>query len=192
VRGFALVLLVALVGCIGSIRESTTARTAQEELLCSTAAERAVGALDSRVFAGHRVWIDADRIEVQVERGYVLDAFEQRVAEAGGRLARTRDAADLVVEVRAAALGTYEGNWNIFIPTFYANAIAPTADAPPLLQIGYSLQEGWCRLDAFCIDTGTGKFVTGWRAAWGRAYVGFFDDIYPEQSIAQTVKGRLQ
>jgi hypothetical protein len=191
-RRFAFVLLVALTGCLGSIRESTTARTAQEELLCSTAAERAVGGLDSRVFAGRCVWVDADRLEAQVERGYVLDAFEHRVAAAGARLARTRDKADLIVEVRAAALGTYDGFWNIFIPTFYANAIAPTADAPTLLQIGYSLQEGWCRLDAFCTDAATGQFVQGWRAKWGMAYVGFFDDIYPEQSIGQTVQGRFQ
>ncbi len=191
-RGAALVLLVALAGCTGAIRDTTTARTAKEQLLCTTAAQRAVSHVNSGVFAAKRVFIDAERLQAQVDRGYVVSAFEQLVSEAGGRLAPARDKADLVVEVRSAALGTWDGKWTIWVPILSAPGITLPADAPTLLEIGYALQEGWCRLDAFCFEPATGDYVCGWRHSWGRAYVGFFDDIYPESTIAQSVKARVQ
>ncbi len=193
-RGFPLLLFLSLcAGCIGAIRATTTARTAQEQLLCTTAAYRAVGALDSSVFAGKRVWIDVDRIQAQVDRGYVLAALEERVIAAGARPAKTAADADLAVEVRAAALGTYDGKWDIYTPVpMMPQQFELPPDTPHLLEIGYALQEGWCRLDGYCYEPATGKYVTGWRASWGMAYVGFFDDIYPETTIAQTASARVQ
>jgi len=189
VRALAFLLLGALAGCMGGIRDTTTPRTAQEQLLCSTAAERAVGHVDSSRFAGKRVFVDAERVAAQVERGFVVSAFEERVAAAGGRLV-ARDKADLVVEVRSAALGTYDGKWLLYVPIPYAAGLdEPT---PWIIPIGYSLQEGWCRLDAFCYAAASGDYVCGWRDSWGRAYVGFFDDIYPETTIAASLKGRVQ
>ncbi len=191
---FALLLLgLLLTGCVGSIRDTTTLRTAQEQLLCTTAAYRAVGGLDSSIFAGKRVWIDVDRIQTQVDRGYVLAALEERVIAAGGRPAKTAAGADLAVEMRAAALGTYDGKWDIYIPVPIMPEQFPVVqNQPTLLEIGYSLQEGWCRLDGYCYEPATGKYVTGWRASWGMAYVGFFDDIYPETTIAQTASARVE
>lgn len=189
---FGLLALVALTGCLGSVRPSTTARTAQEQLLCTTAAQRAVSHVDSSRFTNRRVFIDVERLTAQVDRGYVLHAFDQLVYEAGGRVAPSRDKAELVVEVRSAALGTYEGKWLLFIPVPMAAGVKPPADAPSLLEIGYSLQEGWCRIDAWCFEPKTGDYVCGWREAWGKAYIGFFDDIYPESTIGQSVSARVQ
>jgi hypothetical protein len=189
VRALAVLPLLALAGCLGSIRDSTTPRTATEQLLCSTAAQRAVSHVDSAVFAGKKVFVDVAPLVVQVEKGYIVDAFEQLVAEAGGKLA-PRDKADLVVEVRAAALGCWDGKWLIWIPVPYAAGM-PTPD-PWLIEIGYALKEGWCRVDAFCYDPATGFYVCGWRSSWGRAYVGIFDDIYPEITIATNLRGRVQ
>ena len=190
-RSLALLVLVALTGCIGSIRPTTTARTAQEQLLCTTAAQRAVSHVDSAVFAKRKVFIDVERLQVQVDRGYVLDAFSNLVYAAGGHIAPTRDKADLVVEVRAAALGCFDGKWLIFIPIFPL-PVKQASDAPSLLEIGYALQEGWCKIDAWCFDPRTDEYVCGWRDAWGRAYVGLFDDIYPEFALGQTVQARFQ
>jgi hypothetical protein len=187
-----LFLFVGLAGCIGSIRESTTPRTAREQLLCTTAAGRAVSHIDSSRFTGRRVFIDVERLAVQVDRGYVLSAFDQLVWEAGGKVAPARDKADLVIEARAAALGTYEGKWIIWVPVPSAPGFQPPEGSPKLLEIGYSLQEGWCRIDAFCYEPATGAYVCGWRASWGRAYLGFFDDIYPEATIATAVKSRVE
>lgn len=191
-RTAALVLLLTLAGCVGSIRESTTARTAEEQLLCTTAALHAVANIDSSRFAHRKVFIDVTPLAVQVDRGYVVDAFTQLVSEAGGRLAPAADKADLVIEVRSAALGTYEGKWNLFVPTFYVGAVLPATDAPPLLQVGYRLHEGWAKINAWCYEPKTGEYVCGWRDSWGRAYQGIFDDIYPDSSISDSLKSRVQ
>ncbi len=95
--------------------------------------------------------------------------------------------------MRAAALGTYDGKWDIYTPVpMMPQQFELPPDTPHLLEIGYALQEGWCRLDGYCYEPATGKYVTGWRASWGMAYVGFFDDIYPETTIAQTASARVQ
>jgi hypothetical protein len=192
-RASLFLFLSLCAGCFGSIRATTTARTAQEQLVCTTAAYRAVGALDSSVFAGKRVWIDVDRIQTQVDRGYVLAALEEHLIAANAKLAKTAADADLAIEMRAAALGTYDGKWNIYIPVpMLPQQFELPPDAPQLIEIGYALQEGWCRLDGYCYEPATGKYVTGWRASWGMAYVGFFDDIYPAYTIGQAVTARVQ
>jgi hypothetical protein len=186
-----LVLAAALAGCTGTSRETTTARTAEEQLLCSTAAERAVGQLDSRTFAARRVFVDVSLLATQVDRGYLLSAFEQSISEAGGRVLKDRATADLIIEVRSAALGQWDGKWKLWIPLDTVPMPGKPSDAPGLIEIGYSLREGWCRLDAFAVDK-DGNFVKGWRDNWGRAYVGFFDDIYPSSAIAETVSAKFQ
>lgn len=188
----ALVIAATLTGCFGDIRETTTARTAQEQLLCSTAAFRAVSHVDSSRFAGRHVFVDAGRL-ASLERGFIVSAFDQLVSEAGGHLVPATDKADLVVEVRSAALGCYDGKWVLYAPLEYLPyPVPPPSGAPKLITIGYSLQEGWARLDAFAYDPRTGNHVCGWRDAWGRAYVGFFDDIYPSTTIAESLEARVE
>ena len=70
-----------------------------------------------------------------------------------------------------------------------------TANCPgeiTTLEIGYSLQEGWCKVDAWCFDPRTDEYVCGWRDSWGRAYIGFFDDVYPEVALGSMVQARFQ
>jgi len=187
----AIALFLGLLGgCLGDIRASTTARTAQEQLLCTTSAQRAIAAaIDSSRFAGRRVHVDVERLTSQVDQGYVRDAFEEMLIAGGARLAKAKDDAEYVIEARAAALGTYELSWSIGA-SLYAPGV--DADHPVSIGFGYDLQEGWSRIDAFCYDAKTGKFVFGWRGKWGRAYVGIFDDIYPNASIGDSVKARVQ
>ena len=189
--GWVVALALVLTGCTGAIRDTTTPRTAREQLLCTTAAQRAVAHVDSSRFTNRRVFIDVARLTAQVDRAYVVGAFEQVVYEAGGHVAPATDKADLVVEVRAAALGTYDGKWLLWIPLLSAPGVQAPQGTPGFLEIGYALQEGWCRIDAYCYEPKSGDFVCGWRNAWGMAYLGFFDDIYPETTVGQTIKARV-
>jgi hypothetical protein len=190
----ALAALVLTQGCLGNIRNTTTPRTAQEQLLLTTAAERAIGQVDSSKWVGRKVFLDVTPLPDKKDRGYVVAAFEQRVEEGGGKLV-PRERADIVIEVRSAALGCYDGKWIIYVPAAMAVGVVAPDEAngiPTLVSIGYSLQEGWARIDAFAYDAKTNAYVTGWRDRWGRAYVGFFDDIYPDFGIAETVTTQVK
>ena len=80
-RSFALtaLLLSALSsGCVGAIRETTTARTASEMLLVSTAAERAVSDYSTDHLRGKRVFVDDTRFE-SIDKPYVMSALRDRL-----------------------------------------------------------------------------------------------------------------
>ena len=185
-------------GCTGNIRDTTTPRTASEQLLMTTAAQRAIASVDSQkiaqCFVGKRVFVDATRLATQSDRAYVVAAYEQFVAQSKGFLVPAADKADLVVEVRSAALGTYELSYGITVPLAYAGMVvsdvaqnasfdSQVQSLPTAFDFGYHLQEGWAKLSGYCYDRRSGLYVCGWRECWGRAYEGLFDDIYPAFNI---------
>lgn len=180
-------LAVALAGCTGSFRASTTPRTAEEELLVTTAAERAVFRIDAWLLAGRSVFVDGERL-VSSDRGYVLSAFREVVARANARLACDRESADVIIEARSACTGNHDGHWTLAVPAVYVAGVAGVAVEPPaFIEIGYILHEGWARVEAFAYERETGRFLFGWRNRWARAHVSFGDDIYPPPSIGATL-----
>ncbi len=187
-------LLLLLGGCIGGVRDSTTERTAQEQLLLSTAHQRALARLDLSPLAGQRVFVDTRYLEV-VDRGYVESAFFEALAEAGALLVRALEDADVVFELRAAAGALWQGDWIIGIPIPYPDYYVPEEhleSVPFLIQIGYSLREGWARLDGFAYERATGAHVFSLREGWGRSHVGFTENIYPPATILDTLREKLE
>jgi hypothetical protein len=186
----ALLGLAGLGGCLGDIRTSTTPRTATEMLLLSTAAQRAIARVDSSLFAHKHVFLDVSHLATyDVE--YVDSAFAHFLSAGGGGLVPDREKADLVVEVRSATLGIWDGKWGVGIPMIYGGPLLPPKDAthaPSLIEIAYALHEGWARFQVWAYDAKTNAFVGSWRDCWGRSYVGFFDDIYPNTSVGDTLQ----
>lgn len=174
--------LLLLHGCAGVVRETTTARTPQEMLFLSGAAQRAVLGFDPRPLRGRRAWVVLAGAEHAPERSFVLSALRDHLAWHDVPLARTRAEADVVVEARLGTLGLYEGNWEAGIPSLpvpfgpgsYENVVTPA------FTYGYELTEGWAALEVFVIDARTGARVLGGRRSWGRTYDGLRDDIWPE------------
>ena len=60
----AVLAFLVVVGC-GFVRESYPARTATEQLLISTAADRAIGELSVADCKGKKVFIDAANLDTQ-------------------------------------------------------------------------------------------------------------------------------
>jgi hypothetical protein len=191
-RKLALVAILllpgALAGCLGDIRQSTTPRTAQEMILLSTAAERAIAQVDTSKLAGKKVWLDASRLATY-DQPYVESAFRVLLAQNKGSLVPGKDKADIAVEVRSGSLGLWDGDWGIGLPLPVGGAMVPppgaTADHwPQLISFDYALHEGWAHFQVWAYDAKTDAFVGSWRECWGRSYVGIFDDIWPKKSIA--------
>ncbi|MDW3207346.1 MAG: DUF6655 family protein [Alphaproteobacteria bacterium] len=98
----ALVLPVGLAGCT-DIRQTDPDRTANEQLLISTAADKAIAEMDFSGLGGRSVFLDTEFFE-SYDKPYVVGTFRSRIAELGGNLASERRKADIVVEIRSGAL----------------------------------------------------------------------------------------
>ena len=96
-------LCLFLAGCITE-RGTSPLRTATEELLISTAADRAAGKLAEQIPANIRAYLDA---YIDAPDGiYATRAIRDRLLRRGIVLADDRTAADVIIEVRSGALST--------------------------------------------------------------------------------------
>lgn len=111
---------LSLAAC-SSAKESSPPRTASEQLMLSTAAERAADRVAARVAVdmpkGSKLFIDATNFE-GTDGKYAVAAIRDRLLRFGGRLAKDRDSADLVVEIRAGALSMNDEQTLVGIPRF--------------------------------------------------------------------------
>jgi hypothetical protein len=104
----------SLAGC-SSIKTTTTARTATEQLLLSTAADHALHDLGLEMFAGRKVFVDVtyfDSYDAKYVEGTVRDALSR----AGARLEDAAGNSDFVLEARSGALAIDEEDFMFGIP----------------------------------------------------------------------------
>jgi len=102
--GLAVLVAVSatLAGC-ASTTESNTGRTATEQLLLARAADRAVEGLNLPLPTGSAIFVDDAYFQGDGTR-YAISAIRGALSDAGFALARSKDTADAVFEIRAGAL----------------------------------------------------------------------------------------
>ena len=99
----AAVLMTALVAACASTTETNPSRTATEQLLVARAADLAVENLSLPIPAGSVVFVDETYFRAEASP-YAVSAIRGALSEAGYALARNRDQADVIFEIRAGAL----------------------------------------------------------------------------------------
>lgn len=109
-------LVLTLSACTET-RRSNPERTATEQLLLSTAMDRAAGQLDISLPAGTRIYIDASRFK-GYDEDYAIGVMRDRFLVAGLNIALTRELADVIVEIRSGALSTSGNRTLVGIPSF--------------------------------------------------------------------------
>lgn len=184
-------LTFLLSGCVGTIRDTTTPRTATEQLLVSTAAKRAVQEYDASSLSGQRVFIDESHFE-SVDKAYVVSALRHHLAKAGAILTATPEA-DSVVEVRNASLGIWDGDFTMGLPPLPIEGLSGQAPLtlPPLYLVRRASQQSFAKLQLWVYQPESKAFVSKSPDLWGHAYynqwyffgLGPFDwsnDIYPD------------
>lgn len=187
-RPLALALLLA--GCAGNVRETTTARTPQEMLRLSYAVERAVQTFDPRPLRGRAAVVEVAGLEDVPERAYVLSAMRDHLMWHDVPVVRERADADVIVEVRGAAVGPYEAEFDVGLPPLpfpvlpesWANVIGPD------LTYGYELRDGWAALDVLVLDARTGRRVLSSQRLWGRGHDGLRQDIWPDAEAVRSAE----
>ena len=111
-----LAVLALCAGCTET-RTSNPERTAEEQLLLSTAVDRAVDDVTLNVPKGTKVFVDASRFEAY-DKSYAISAFRDRVLESGAHLVSQLNDAEVIVEIRSGALSTDGTKTIVGIPAF--------------------------------------------------------------------------
>ncbi len=106
-------LAVVLPGC-GTARETVTERTATEQALISSAADRAINEAALDGCAARKIFIDAANLEA-VDKPYVVGRLQKAVLDKGGILAEAKDA-DVVLHIASGALATDESGFLFGVP----------------------------------------------------------------------------
>lgn len=154
--------MLFVAGC-GTTRISDTLRTGTEQLLLSTAIERAVNDMDFSVLDGKEVYFDPQYLKGVSDEGYIISSIRQRLLAEGALLKANRDDATYVVEARAGTVGTNRQDVLIGVPqvTLPTGAVMPGAPSaiPEIPLAKKTQQRGIVKLAAFAYNQETGQAV---------------------------------
>ena len=155
IAAVSFLLLLGVAGC-STTRESQPARTATEQLLISTAVDRALDRMNLRIPEGTKIWVDAANFE-GYDQKYAVGAIRDRLMREGGRLVADRGQADAVVEIRAGALSTDSDSMLIGIPSMdLPIPLAGQAKTPELSLVKKNRDQGVAKIGITAYDAKTG------------------------------------
>jgi len=149
-------ILGLTVAACSTATETRPARTATEQLLISTAAERAAEQLNVPIPKGAKVFVDATNFE-GYDAKYAIGAIRESLVTQGARLVDAKADAETIVEIRAGALSTNEKSTLVGIPSF--NIPVPFAGNAPFPKIALyerRVQEGVAKFAAMSYDAKEG------------------------------------
>lgn len=150
--------LLVLAGC-STARETEPARTATEQLMISTAVDRALDRLNVKIPEGTKIWVDAGNFE-GYDSKYAVGAVRDRLLHLGARLVADRGQADAVVEIRAGALSTNSDDMLIGIPAVELPIpMAGAAKTPELALLKKNHDEGVVKLGITAYDAKSGALA---------------------------------
>jgi hypothetical protein len=154
-------LCLCLAGCVTE-RQTSPLRTATEELLISTAADRAADKLAEQIPQNIKAYLDT---YIDAPDGiYASRAIRDRLLRRGIVLVDNKAAAEVVIEVRSGALSTDEKTISIGTPQLVIPAIpGPAATngfpVPAITLFRKADIRGVAKFAATAYDTRTGKLV---------------------------------
>jgi hypothetical protein len=161
-------LAVVCAGC-GTTRRTDTSRTATEQLLLADAIDRSVSRIDFGLLAGKEVYLDNTYLGAAVDKDYITSTLRQHMLACGCILKDKKDEADLVVEVRAGAVGTDRHDLLFGTPSTSVSlgAFSPVPGAPPAQVPEIALakrtdQMGVAKIAVFAYERATG--VPVWQS----------------------------
>jgi hypothetical protein len=158
-RSAAAILLTLALGACTTATETNPPRTATEQLLISTAADRAAARLAFHVPKGSKVFLDSADFS-GYDSKYAIAAITDSLLKQGAHLVDSKAKADTVVEIRAGALSTDQRVTLFGIPSF--NVPIPLAGGlqfPEIALYKKQLQEGVAKFAATAYDAKDGALL---------------------------------
>ena len=142
--------IVVLGGC-ATIKESDTARTGIEQLLISSAVDRALDKVDFKPVRGAKVFVEPKHLDC-VDKEYVLVALHHRLLAQNCTLTEKPEDADVQLEISSGGVGTDRQDLFIGIPEI---PLAPpsTIAIPKLSLFNRSKAIGTAKLLVVAFDS---------------------------------------
>ncbi len=138
-------------------------RTGTEQLLLSTAIDRAISSMDFAPLAGRDVYFDPQYLRGTSDEGYIISSIRQRLLASGVFLKASREEATYVVEARAGAVGTNRQDVLLGVPQMSLPTMGAVTGVPsgipeiPLAKSTY--QKGVAKLAVFAYNQVSGQPV---------------------------------
>lgn len=130
-------LMLVMAGC-STTSTSNTKRTAKEQLLISNAIDQSLDKVDFSSFRGSRVFLDAQYVDA-IDKSYLVAATRHRLLQSGAQPVEAADGADVVLEMRAGAVGTDTSDSFVGIPEI---TLPGMMTLPELRLVTRSSQQG--------------------------------------------------
>jgi len=121
-------MAITLTGC-GTTKWSDTSRTATEQLLLTSAMDRAVGKMNFTALFNKTAFIDSTAITNATDSQYFISMVRQHLLASGAKVVEKKEEADYVVELRAGTVGTDRNDLMVGVPSL----TLPTGGASQLL-----------------------------------------------------------
>ena len=157
----ALILAMLALGACTTTRETSTQRSATEQLLISTAVDRAIARVNLKIPVGTKVFVKADQLQGSDDGKYAAGEMKDRLLRNGANLVDDKGKADAVVEVRAGALSIDEKQTLVGIDTFDAPIpfAGQAAKIPQIAVYKDSVRQGVAKIAAFGYSTSDGELI---------------------------------
>lgn len=140
-------------------RESEPARTATEQLLFSTAAERAADKLALNLQPGTRVFVDPAYVE-GTDSKYLMSTLRDRVLKRGAALAEGKDKADVVLEPRVGAISVDRDETLLGIPEMKIPVpLAGPIETPEIALFRKGSRQGVIKVATTAYDAKSGALI---------------------------------
>ncbi|GGB44068.1 hypothetical protein GCM10011505_26750 [Tistrella bauzanensis] len=167
----AAIVAAALLAACTSARESAPARTATEQLLLSSAVDRAAQALMLDLPPDAAVYVDASLFE-GLDGKYAVGSVREQLLRRGARLMPDRDRADIVVEIRSGALSIDDEKALLGIPAFDVPVpLSDTISTPELALVKRDERRGTVKLAAIAYDAHDGRMVDATGPRYGFSHI---------------------
>jgi hypothetical protein len=165
---YCLILPGLLTGCF-TLQTSTPPRTALEQLLLSTAADRAVRDLDLSWMKGKNVYVE-DKYFESYDKGYAVGAIRDQISQSGALLLDGTNKADVIVEIRSGALSENSSTLLFGIPAMTVPVpLAGPLQTPELAFFKKQKADSIGKFALFAYTRDTGEHVQSVSPGDGKA-----------------------
>ena len=157
-------------GCT-AVRRTDPPRTATEQLLISTAADRAVAKLTLEGVSNKKVLLSDSRFD-SYDKLYVISLLEDKLLRLGAKIVKDAGAAEWVVEIRSGAVSVDQDSWLFGIPAMTVPIpMAGGLGIPELAFFKRDTQTGQAKLAWTATNKADGKLAGSVDPQHGTAYV---------------------
>jgi len=116
---WVVIFAMFLLGGCTTTKRTDTSRTATEQLLLSTAADRALQSANLMLFANRKVFLDTAYFD-SYDSKYVIGTIRDALSRAGAILEDNASNSDIIIEARSGALAIDDSDKLFGIPAFAA------------------------------------------------------------------------